>query len=56
MLLDSSFSVNAPEYFAPLPDLAMSLERIGLDPKGDYSPSKENLQKLMLAHMMTVPY
>jgi N-hydroxyarylamine O-acetyltransferase len=34
----------------------MALERIGLDPDGDYSPSLENLQKLMLAHIMTVPY
>ena len=56
MILDDGYSVNAPEYFAPLPDIGMALERIGLDPKGDYSPSKENLQKLMLAHMMTVPY
>ncbi|MCL2166416.1 MAG: arylamine N-acetyltransferase [Clostridiales bacterium] len=56
MILDRNYSVNAPEYFAPLPDLAMALERIGLDPGGDYSPSRENLQKLMLAHMMTVPY
>ena len=50
------FTPSAPEYFAPLPDIGLSLERIGLDPKGDYSPSKENLQKLMLAHIMTVPY
>jgi len=56
MILDRNYSVNAPEYFAPLPDIGMALERIGLDPKGDYSPSKENLQKIMLAHMMTVPY
>ena len=56
MILDRNYSVNAPEYFAPLPDLGMALARIGLDPAGDYSPSKENLQKLMLAHMMTVPY
>ena len=56
MILDNGYSVNAPEYFAPLPDISMALERIGLDPKGDYSPSRENLQKLMLAHMATVPY
>ena len=56
MILDNGYSVNAPEYFAPLPDISMALERIGLDPKGDYSPSRENLQRLMLAHMMTVPY
>ena len=48
--------VRFPEYFAPLPDLGMALRRIGLDPDGDYSPSRENLQKLMLAHIMTVPY
>ena len=56
MLQDERYTVAQPEYFAPLPDLGMALERIGLDPKGDYSPSKGNLQKLMLAHIMTVPY
>ena len=54
--LDEGYSLRQPEYFAPLPDLGMALERIGLDPNGDYSPSHENLQKLMLAHIMTVPY
>jgi len=53
---DIVYSVNAPEYFKPLPDIRMALDRIGLDPDGDYSPSKENLQKIMLAHIMTVPY
>ena len=56
MSLDGKYTVASPEYYAPLPDLRMSLERIGLDPDGDYSPSKENLQKIMLAHIMTVPY
>ena len=51
-----NYNVSSPEYFLPLPDVGMALERIGLDPKGDYSPSKENLQKIMLAHIMTVPY
>ena len=56
MSINDVYTTGAPEYFAPLPDLGMALERIGLDPKGDYSPSKENLAKIMLAHMMTVPY
>ena len=56
MSIEGNYAAGAPEYFAPLPDLGMALERIGLDPKGDYAPSRENLQKLMLAHMMTVPY
>jgi N-hydroxyarylamine O-acetyltransferase len=56
LIIDPNYSVDAPEYFAPLPDLRMALERIGLDPDGDYSPSLENLQKIMLAHIMTVPY
>ncbi|MCL1803639.1 MAG: arylamine N-acetyltransferase [Eubacteriaceae bacterium] len=53
---DGRYTISSPEYFAPLPDLGMALERIGLDPNGDYTPSKENLQKIMLAHIMTVPY
>jgi len=56
LILDRNYSVDAPEYFAPLPDLGMALERIGLNPNGDYSPSLENLQTIMLAHIMTVPY
>ena len=56
MSLDGNYTLRLPEYYKPLPCLDMALERIGLDPKGDYSPSKENLQKIMLAHMMTVPY
>lgn len=47
---------SMPEYFAPIPDIGMALERIGLDPRGDYSPSLENLQKLMYAHITHVPY
>ena len=45
-----------PEYFAPMPDIGMALERIGLDPNGDYLPSAGNLQKLMTAYMTHVPY
>ena len=50
------FSPALPEYFAPLPDLGMALERMGLDPKGDYSPSKDNLQKLMLGVFNNIPF
>ncbi|MCL2137203.1 MAG: arylamine N-acetyltransferase [Coriobacteriia bacterium] len=53
---DGRYVLGKPEYYLPLPHLGMALERIGLDPDGDYSPSKENLQKIMLAHIMTVPY
>ena len=53
---NTGYTTAYPEYFAPMPDIGMALERIGLDPKGDYSPSLENLQKLMFAHIMTVPY
>ena len=56
MVEDGRYRISQPEYFAPLPDLGMALERIGLDPNGDYSPSIENLRKIMLAHIMTVPY
>ena len=56
MAAGADYTIAQPEYFAPLPDLGMALERIGLDPGGDYSPSRENLQRLMLAHIMTVPY
>ena len=56
MTLDGNYSIGMPEYYKPLPDLRMSLERIGLDPDDDYSPSKENLQKIMLAYIMKVPY
>ena len=45
-----------PEYFVHLPDIGMSLARIGLDPSGDYSPSLENLKTLMYAYMTHVPY
>ena len=56
MRIDKDYTIARPEYYKPLPDIGLALERIGLDPNGDYSPSKENLQKLILAHMMTVPY
>jgi N-hydroxyarylamine O-acetyltransferase len=45
-----------PEYFAPMPDIGMALERIGLKRDEDLSPSVENLSRIMLAHIMTVPY
>ena len=50
------FTPASPEYFAPLPDLGKSLERMGLDPKDDYSPSKENLQKLMFGCFNNIPF
>jgi len=53
---ESNYTIGLPEYYRPLPDLAMALERIGLDPDDDYTPSRENLQKIMLAHIMSVPY
>ncbi|MCL1804737.1 MAG: arylamine N-acetyltransferase [Clostridiales bacterium] len=56
MTIGDTYSTGSPEYFLPIPDLGMALERIGLDPGGDYSPNLENLRKIMLAHMMTVPY
>jgi N-hydroxyarylamine O-acetyltransferase len=52
----ANFVPNAPEYFAPMPNIGMALERIGLSRDEDLSPSVEHLQKIMLAHMMTVPY
>ena len=51
-----NFKVGFPEYYAPLPSIPMSLERMGLDPNGDYSPSKENLQKLMYASVRSIPF
>ena len=56
MSFADQFSPRSPEYFAPLPDLGMSLERMGLDPKGDYSPSRENLQKLMFGVFNNIPF
>ena len=56
MPINDDFTLIAPEYYAALPDLEMALERMGLDPKGDYSPSKENLQILMTACLMSIPY
>lgn len=40
----------------PLPRLDMALKRMGLDPNGDYSPSKENLERLMMASFGTIPF
>ena len=45
-----------PEYYSQLPDIGMCLERIGLDPKGDYSPSIDNLRVIMYAYTTHVPY
>lgn len=56
MSLGGRYTIAYPEYYKPLPDLGMALERIGLDPNGDYSPSKENLAKIMFAHITHVPY
>lgn len=56
MSLEGNWKVSLPEYYEPLPNLGMALERMGLDPKGDYSPSKENLQKLMTASIHTIPF
>jgi N-hydroxyarylamine O-acetyltransferase len=56
MSFADGFTPASPEYFAPLPDLGMSLERMGLDPKGDYSPSKENLEKLMFGCFDNIPF
>ena len=56
MSLDGNFRVGMPEYYAPLPSLPMALQRMGLDPNDDYSPSKENLQKLMYASIRSVPF
>ena len=47
---------DRPEYFAPLPDIGMALERIGLDSNGDYPPTLENLRKIQYAYMTHVPY
>jgi N-hydroxyarylamine O-acetyltransferase len=55
MSFEDRFSVSMPEYYAPLPSLSMALERMGLDPNGDYSPSKENIHKRMLASTATIP-
>ena len=56
MTFAEQFTPAFPEYFAPLPDLGMSLQRMGLDPKGDYSPSLANLQKLMLGVFNNIPF
>ena len=50
------YTTAYPEYFAPMPDISMALKRIGLNPDDDFSPSVENLSKLMMAHISTVPY
>ena len=46
----------APEYFAPLPDLGMALERIGLRREDLASPSVEDLRVLMDAYALSVPF
>jgi N-hydroxyarylamine O-acetyltransferase len=48
--------MRAPEYFAPLPDLDMALERIGLRREEVASPSAENLHTLMNAYALSVPF
>jgi len=56
MSFADQFTPSSPEYFAPLPDLGMALERMGHDPKGDYSPSRENLQTLMFGCFNNIPF
>jgi N-hydroxyarylamine O-acetyltransferase len=50
------YTIRSPEYFAPLPDLDMTLERIRLCREDVASPSAENLRKLMDAYAMSVPF
>jgi N-hydroxyarylamine O-acetyltransferase len=50
------YTIIAPEYFAPLPDLDMALERIGLRREEVASPSVENLRALMDAYALSVPF
>jgi N-hydroxyarylamine O-acetyltransferase len=50
------YILMSPEYFAPLPDLGMALERIGLRREEVASPSAESLRKLMDAYAMSVPF
>jgi N-hydroxyarylamine O-acetyltransferase len=50
------YTIISPEYFAPLPDLDMALERIGLRREDVASPSLENLRKLMDAYALSVPF
>ncbi|MCL1835808.1 MAG: arylamine N-acetyltransferase [Oscillospiraceae bacterium] len=56
MPFEDTFKASMPEYFEPLPRLDMALQRMGADPEGDYSPSKQNLQKLMLSSFGTIPF
>jgi N-hydroxyarylamine O-acetyltransferase len=50
------YTIRSPEYFAPLPDLDMTLERIGLRREAVASPSVENLRRLMDAYALSVPF
>jgi N-hydroxyarylamine O-acetyltransferase len=50
------YTVGSPEYFAPLPDLDLALERIGLRREEVASPSAENLHRLMDAYALSVPF
>jgi N-hydroxyarylamine O-acetyltransferase len=50
------YTVKSPEYFAPLPDLDMALERIGLRREEVAFPSVENLRVLMEAYALSVPF
>lgn len=56
MSFADDFTASMPEYFMPLPRLDMALQRMGLDPNGDYTPSRENLEKLMMASFGTIPF
>jgi N-hydroxyarylamine O-acetyltransferase len=50
------YIVRPSEYFAPLPDLDMALERIKLRREEVASPSVENLRVLMEAYALSVPF
>jgi N-hydroxyarylamine O-acetyltransferase len=50
------YTVRSPEYFAPLPDLDMALERIRLRRGEVASLSVENLRRLMDAYALSVPF
>jgi N-hydroxyarylamine O-acetyltransferase len=50
------YTVRPPEYFAPLPDLDLALERIGLRREEVASLSVENLYRLMDAYALSVPF
>jgi N-hydroxyarylamine O-acetyltransferase len=50
------YTLIPSEYFAPLPDLDLALDRIGLRREDFASPSVENLRRLMDAYVLSVPF